>query len=143
MRPSAEAALEKFKNQPIYVAEIGVCRGKNAQNLLDGLNIKIIYLVDKWEPYNQFKDDDGKKVTYDWSKYYEEVKLKFKDRKNVIILKGASVEMAKKVPDESLDYIYIGSLRGNMFFVKERFANKFKDLIPSKYQLNKIIEEYK
>jgi hypothetical protein len=61
---------------------------------------------------------------------------------NYLAYRGSSFISMLKLGQKK-GYIYIGSLRGNMFFVKERFANKFKDLIPSKYQLNKIIEEYK
>jgi hypothetical protein len=43
-----------FGNSEIMGAEVGVFRGINAKNLLDNLNFKTIYLVDPYQPYNDF-----------------------------------------------------------------------------------------
>ena len=93
--------LNHFKTKSLTGAEIGVLNGEGATNILNVLNIKKLYLIDIWEPY----EERGK--IYDYTEEYEKVKEKFKDNKKVVIKKQASVDAAKDFKDNSLDFVYI------------------------------------
>lgn len=103
MRTST-AFLEKiFKNKKLKGAEIGVLKGENAISINETLNMERLYLIDIWDEYLH----EEKTKTLNFFKYYEGVKNIFKDCKNVIIIRGDSIEVAKTIKNNYLDFVYI------------------------------------
>lgn len=92
---------EQYENNPLIGAEIGVQDGESAANILYGLNMKKLYLVDIWAPYEE------KGEVCDYSADYEKVKEMYKNMGAVEIKRMTSVEAAKEIEDESLDFVYI------------------------------------
>jgi hypothetical protein len=101
-RPAIQFIQEKFKGKAISGAEIGVEQGLNAEEIYSTLNIDKLYLVDIWDIYTQ----QGEQVDISLGKY-EIVKEKFSSYPNIIIKKMLSVDAAKDIPDETLDFVYI------------------------------------
>lgn len=56
-KPSAMilAVKDAFGNQPLIGAEIGVYLGENAEFILQNLNIQKLYLIDPFDPDNDFE----------------------------------------------------------------------------------------
>ena len=91
-----------------YACEVGVQKGIYSRQILKKIpSLKKLYLVDLWEKQKNYKDianvsnrkqsqflETTKKNTIEWSNIIE-------------ILKGYSVEMCHKIPDKSLDWVYI------------------------------------
>ena len=100
MRPAIVFIKETLAGQKLTGAEIGVSKGNNAWNMLISLDIYKLYLIDTWEPYEQY----GK--TLDTSGYFDKVKDNFKNLP-VSIIKGASNVTVKTFEDDSLDFVYI------------------------------------
>jgi predicted O-methyltransferase YrrM len=83
-RPSLQNLVGK---KDLVGAEIGVYLGHNAKDILEKLDIKKIYLIDR---------NLGKS-----KKYLQE----YKDK--IVWLQGLSDKVAEKIPDESLDFAYV------------------------------------
>ena len=80
--------------------EIGVGRGANAKNILENLNIDMLYLIDPYKPY---VDDDGK--TKNYSDFLPQVRADLSIANVVFILKESG-EAVDEVPD-NVDFVYI------------------------------------
>ena len=100
MRTSIEFIKNKLGNNLIGV-EIGVEAGLHAFEVNKCLDIRKFYLVDIWGKYKQ---ETG---FYNYEVNYERVKKKFKNNKNVFVIKGKSIEIANRFTDNSLDFVYI------------------------------------
>ena len=87
-------------------AEIGVCKGKNALNMYNTINPKLMYLVDIWEK------DELTYVYHPPELYYDdwesEVRKMFTG-KNVEIRKQFSIEFLSSLPAGHLDWVYLDS----------------------------------
>jgi len=96
-------------------AEIGVYRGQHAKEILSNLNIKKLYLVDPWEKYNEYKE---KKLNNQLEEAYFDCKklLKEFDDGRVVWMKGFSIDIAKKIKDNTLDFVYIDGNHSYDFF---------------------------
>lgn len=90
-----------FQNKALKGAEIGVLYGLNSENILENLAMEKLYLIDIWDDYGESDN------SYNHQNAYNEVKRKFGNKTNVEILKGYSSEIAKKIEDHSLDFVYI------------------------------------
>lgn len=101
MRPVMVFIRKVFGDSPLVGAEIGVAAGDHAQEILEGLNIKKLYLIDIWEPYLQ----NGEKVD-SLAHYHKTVIDRFSHCENVEILKKHSAVATLIVPD-NLDFVYI------------------------------------
>jgi len=98
----------KFFMTEIKCAEIGVCRGENAVNMLDSLPLARFFLVDNY---------DVKNSTFQWGKpfmpeeredFISKVKERlapYEDRTELLIMD--SVEASKTFADEYFDFVYI------------------------------------
>ena len=101
MRPSIRFIKENLKGELIG-AEIGVDRGRHAQDILNNLNLKKLYLIDSWQPYIQ----ENKKVVRTYKHYINVVK-RFEKKLNVEILRKDSASASKSFPDNHFDFVYI------------------------------------
>jgi hypothetical protein len=92
---------------PITVAEIGVERGVNATEMLQGLNIHQLYLVDHYLPYGDCLTggvfpQEGQDMVY------QDMFTRIKDYLHkVILVTKDSVFASSLFPDEFFDFIYI------------------------------------
>jgi hypothetical protein len=91
--------------------EVGVLRGEFSEIILT-CNLKKLILVDSWTNSEISGDklyalELGKATSKDFEKWENEVREKFKNDKRVKIIKGYSIDVAKKFKDESLDWVYV------------------------------------
>jgi len=103
MRPSFEF-IKRNLGENLVGVEIGVNRGKHAEELLKGLDFKKLYLVDIWDKRAYYIKHGG--ILTD-EKMYQYVLRTFKDNDKVEIIRKCSVEAAPQFEDESLDFAYI------------------------------------
>lgn len=110
MRWNCIAEVLKNRNHKVG-AEVGVWTGKFTYNILTLLpDIKTYYAIDAWKMYgdykNSLKSDTFIKADYDniFKTYKNQVK-KFKNK--IITLRMMSDEALNKIPDLSLDFIFI------------------------------------
>ena len=115
MRTSTAFLKKVFKNKKLKGAEIGVLKGENAISIKEALNMERLYLIDIWDEYLH----EEKTKTLNFFKYYEGVKKIFKDYKNVIIIRGDSIEVAKTIKNNSLDFVYIDGNHDYEFVKKD------------------------
>ena len=97
-------------------AEIGVHRGDFSVTLLRHVRARRLYLIDPW----RFADDPLKSSSWyggsqgrgqaNIDRRYRRVLRRFADEirtGTVIVHRGSSVDVAAKIPDASLDWVYI------------------------------------
>lgn len=92
-------------------AELGVCRGTNAVQLLFRAKPSVLFLVDKWEEAEYLrKPHEVSDLWYD--DHYESVASIFDEEikeGKVVIHKQHSSSFLASLPDNSLDWVYIDS----------------------------------
>ena len=96
MRP----ALKQLKGKNLVGVEVGVASGVHALEMLQNLDLKRLYLVDVWGEYVE----EG--IPGNTADHEERARELLKDYKQVVFLKGLSVEMAKQIK-EKVDFVYI------------------------------------
>ena len=102
IRPMIDFVNENFERRPLVGVEIGVAGGVNANNILETLRIKKLYLVDPYLPYLQ---DGSLRTSYrDAFPIAKERLSKFGDKIQFILRKSS--EAIDDVPD-NLDFVYI------------------------------------
>lgn len=88
-------------------AEIGVAQGLHSRDILTNWNIKKLYLVDNWATIEGQAGDAGTQQGWHDTNI-NNVKILIKPFVGKTkLLKGLSVDMAKQVANESLDFIYL------------------------------------
>ena len=88
MRPAIEAVIQHCKKD-IVGAEVGVYEGGHAKDILKNDNIKKLYLIDTFELKGLMQNI-----------------APFLDRINLMI-PMSSEDASKKIPDKSLDFVYV------------------------------------
>lgn len=101
IRPMTLYMINHMKRNPLTGVEIGVLRGHNSYNILKNLPIKLMYLVDSYKQYENYRIYAN--PTRDEAKAHRLLK-EFEDR--IIWLKGLSERVAKDIPN-GLDFVYI------------------------------------
>ncbi len=130
MRPMIQFLQNKFGSQNLIAAEVGVLRGCHAQNILDSLLFKQLFLIDIWDSMvfdprsveNTPIKKTKKNVAFDI--FYPEVIKKFKTRSDVTILRKTSTEASKEFLDGVFDFVYLDACH-KYDFVKEDIKNWF------------------
>jgi hypothetical protein len=84
-------------------AEIGVERGYFSEVLCKANPNLKLFCIDAWQIYRGYRDHTRQDKL---ERYYNETVELLKPY-NVEILRGWSIEMADKIPDESLDFVYL------------------------------------
>lgn len=98
------------------MAELGVYRGDFVQKILKICpNIQQYYMIDPWRNLDDW-NKPANKTNDIFEDYYQETmsKVEFAKEK-CTVLRGTTLEMVDKIPDESLDCVYIDgdhTLRG-------------------------------
>lgn len=97
--------LMKELKLPLIAVECGVAEGIFSKELLQ-MGIETLYLIDIWENVPFIPGCASFEQSWH-NTNFEDVKEKFQDNLNVIILKGFSYKMAERIPDGSLGLAYI------------------------------------
>ena len=101
--------LKQLAKKEIKVAcEVGVFKGLYSHKILRHIpTIETLYMVDLWSPQDNYVDN-ANVAQQKFDEFFEMAKELVKPYKNKVkILKGHSVDMAKHIPDLSLDWCYI------------------------------------
>jgi len=102
MRPTIVEVKKLFGDKPIIGAEIGVNTGANAGDILSYLpNLTMLHLVDAWKANEDYQDQGLQ------DQCLAMVKKRFETDKRCLIMHMPSVEAARFIPDNSLDFVYI------------------------------------
>lgn len=101
MRPPFEVIKDK---KDLVGVEVGVHRGYNALNILKGLSLKKLYLVDPWVDY---VSDLGHKMVglAGAERSARKTLARYSDR--LVWLKGTSANVVGNFEDNFLDFVYI------------------------------------
>jgi len=122
LRSSTKFVKENLKGN-LIIAEVGLFLGINAENILENLNVKKIYLIDSYH----YNDDDGSGIPQldlkEAEKEARERLSKFKDIE-IVFIKKTSDEAVKDLPN-NLDFIYIDGDH-NYKQVKKDINNYYK-----------------
>lgn len=93
-------------------AEIGVWRGKwSARMCADNPNLELL-CVDRWQTYGEYADSRNDQAKLDEAYQNAAAGLA---KYRCMLLRMASLEAAKTVPDGSLDYVYVDANHGDAF----------------------------
>ena len=95
-------------------AEVGVCKGEFSERFLKTIPDLELHCVDLWDAYYHFTAESG-------ATHYEIAKERLGKYAGAHIHKGDASEMAKEIPDGSLDFVYIDA--------DHRFDGVMQDLI--------------
>lgn len=103
-RQAVVEAKKRFGNRPIIACEIGVLGGQHAEKMLENLNIKKLYLIDSYEKYEDYKEDNSYNKLI---KSEKEARNRLKKyREKIIWIKEYSNDCIKKIPN-GIDFLYI------------------------------------
>lgn len=110
MRPSTEFVKNKFGDQKILAAEIGVQCGNNARTLVAALKFEQLFLIDIWDLYERtgHYGIGSRPINFDY--YYPGIIKEFGSNSDVTILKSPSLEAYKRFPNEYFDFVYIDAV---------------------------------
>lgn len=134
-------------NQP--AAEVGVAEGRYSLEILNW-GVPHLYLVDIWESKPFFGDANS---TQDWhDKNFREAQERVSAFSNVTFLRGLSVEMAKKIKDNSLGLVYLDAchtyeavledLKAYMPKLKQGGIMAGHDFLAADYGVEKAVREF-
>lgn len=112
MRKAMDFVKQKFQDQLIVGAEVGVATGTHALEILENMpNVRLLYLVDPYQHYPEWTTSQAQDRRF-WPEDMEILKKKamqnlssFKNRIRWIFKKFA--ECTAKEIDKPLDFIYI------------------------------------
>lgn len=93
-------------HKPLIGAEIGVAEGNFSRDMLQA-GMTMLFMVDVWERIkNQKGDASHGQSWHDWNwNHAQRITLPWVSNRK--FLRGLSIEMAKRVPDESLSLVYL------------------------------------
>lgn len=97
-RPIDNLLINKKK---LIGVEIGTYEGHHAREMLEKLDIAKLYLIDPYKEYSSTLSSHLQAAKAEALRVLDEFKSK------IVIIYEKSVEAAKKIADESLDFVYI------------------------------------
>lgn len=104
MKPYINKLIEYYQYKEIIGVEIGVYKGFNAKDILDYLNIKMLYLID---PYLGYKEENKDRCQDYINNAKNEMLVRMKPYKNKIkLIYKKSNKAIDEIPN-NLDFIYI------------------------------------
>lgn len=102
-RPSTLFAKQVLGNKPITVLEIGTYEARNAVSIMKELNVKSLTCID---PYQYYDDEQLTMIQLDEAKQRAYSRLGSYGKK-IKWIHATSHAAIKKIPDNSIDFIYI------------------------------------
>jgi len=124
-RHSVRFAKKYFKNKPITAIEIGSWKGENASSIFEELNVRKLYIIDPYLPYQNYVKQ-GKSLG-NLSNAQSIAKRKLSKHKNKIIwIKNYSDNAIKEIK-EKVDFVYIDG-NHEYEYVKRDVENYYKKL---------------
>jgi hypothetical protein len=118
-RPMTSYVQKVFGRKPLIGVEIGVGFGLNAKNILRTLNMKMLYLIDPYIPY----DDGDTPNTKVYLNGLEIVKKELAVFPNITFIHKTSEDAVNDVPSE-IDFCYIDG-NHNYEYVKKDIENYY------------------
>ena len=106
LRPSAQAALDKFNRRPLVIAEVGVREGQNTIAMLKFMNIQRVYMVDGYKEYYT-NEIDHSSVDEQWLWYRNMFFYMQPYLPQVTFVTHQSNPAHMLFPEEFFDYVYI------------------------------------
>lgn len=97
-------AKKLFGDKPIVACEIGVFKADHVVSMFENLNIKKIYLIDPYEKYTEYSEDEWCKDVYDAKTIAHRLLRKYKDK--IVWIEKYSDEALLDIKDK-LDFLYI------------------------------------
>lgn len=110
MRPSTKFVKNKFGDQKILAAEIGVQCGNNARTWVRNLKFEQLFLIDIWGLYDRIGHYGVGVVKINFDYYYPGIVKEFGGKSDITILRSPSLEACKKFPNEHFDFVYIDAV---------------------------------
>lgn len=106
---SRDFLFSEILSKNCICAEIGVDEGINAQRIINISKPEKLYLIDLWGYTNlrNIPEEKRNRLTQGSKISYETVKEKFKNNKNINIIRKLSVEASKQFKDKYFDWVYI------------------------------------
>lgn len=105
-RHSTRAAKKLFKDKEVKVIEIGTLYGDNAKNICENLNVYAMWLVDPYESFNSYFEQEPDKTQEKLSNSERIAQKKMQKFDNIHWVKEYSDEAVESTPDE-VDFVYI------------------------------------
>ena len=113
MRSADNYVLEHL-GKDLIGAEVGVLNGQHALEMLSGLPLKKLYLIDPWGYYTiNAKEAYSQELLETYYKNVLKIKEKYPDIVKVIRLE--SVEAAETLKDIDFDYVYVDANHENPY----------------------------
>ena len=138
-------------NTNLIGAEVGVYRGDYSAQIYKYLTKKQfnlnLYLIDQWLAGDKYNDY----VSHDLEVAYQHTKKRFKDNKNINIMKTSSSVASKEFEDEYFDFVYIDANHDYKFVLEDlklwfpKVKNKgilFGDDYNRPYGVSKAVAEF-
>jgi hypothetical protein len=128
VRPMIKFLKDKYPdNNALIGAEIGVRDCENAENIIETLNPKKLYLVDPWLFYEEYREAVHASHKFGIPNYQEEVfdkqylyaKELEEKHKCIQIIRDTSINAAKLIPNKSLDFVYIDGNHQYEFVIED------------------------
>jgi hypothetical protein len=98
--------LHKIIDLSLPAAEIGVAEGLFSRDILTWGVVKL-YMVDLWAHQPDVTGDGNSSQEWHEINYENAMRLVYPFGEKAVVLRGMSAEMASKVPDESLGFLYL------------------------------------
>lgn len=105
MRKAIQFVKKISGDKPLFGAEIGVEKGEHSLQILQSLNIKLLYCIDSWIEFKQCGTSwwvNGLDETL-----YQMACDNLEGFQNVNIIRKSSLEAVKLFQNNSLDFVYV------------------------------------
>lgn len=142
--------IYKLLPKDFFAAELGCAEGFYSAELLS-MGAGRLYMVDAWQTLVQSGDGSNPQKWHDQN-YYAAMGRVAKYDEKVIVLRGLTTEMAKHIPDESLDLVYVDACHTfkcvmadiNAYWpkLKENGIMAFHDYLAKEYGVYDAVNEF-
>ena len=103
-RPMTSYLKYVYKKSNLVGVEIGTFKGENAKNILERLDMRMLYLVDPYIKYSKYHD--FKSTEFDGGIFSEAKRMTSKYESNIKFIKKFSGDASNNIPD-NLDFVYV------------------------------------
>jgi len=127
---SFERLTKINKEKNLVGVEIGVCGGEHAESLLKNLDIKMLYLIDPYDMYDEYVQSEG----WEYGNIHASLDVSFASAKKLLsqfsskitFVKQHSAKAIHKIP-EHIDFVYIDG-NHDYEFVKQDLELYYKKI---------------